>query len=428
MKRIFATLCIYFAFLIAPDAQTFHPSISAGTPAQTGMSSERLGRVDSVLQRSIRDQWTNAAVALVIRNGKIAYYKSFGYDNIEQRSPMPKDDIFRIASQTKAITSVAIMMLYEEGKIMLDDPVSKYIPSFKHTAVLDRFNPKDTTWTTVPAKKEITIKNLLTHTSGIGYPQIGDSPISIIYKKYGLTCGLGLNHRSLGDDMKTLGTLPLLHQPGEKFTYGINTDVLGYIVELVSGMPLDVFFRKRIFDPLGMKDTWFYLPPDKQSRLVNLYIVEPDGRLTRSDGYLDIEGNGTRMKDYPKEKGTYFSGGAGLSSTIMDYAIFLQMLLNGGEYNGVRLLARNTVRMMTTNQIEGVGDFGLGFQITSRQSSASSPAQEGSYGWGGAFSTVYWVDPKEKMVGLLYKQLWNSPHGGELDRKYKATVYQAIND
>lgn len=394
------------------------------------MLPDRLKRIDKLIEQAVNDKWTNGATALVIHNGKIAYYKSFGYDDIENKKLMQRDNIFRIASQTKAITSVAVMMLYEEGKFLLDDAISKYIPAFKNPVVLDKYNEKDTTYTTIPAKREITIRDLLTHTSGISYAQIGEGPLNAIYRKIGIICGLGLEYKLLADDMKKLGRLPLLHQPGEKFTYGLNVDVLGYLVEVLSGVSLDKFFQTRIFEPLGMKDTFFYLPAEKQNRLVNLYIVNAAGELKKSPGYFEVDGN--TMRDYPKANGTYFAGGAGLSSTVMDYAVFLQMLLNEGEYNGKRLLSRNTVRMMTMNQIGelslGAYKFGLGFQIVTEKASALLPVQQGSYSWGGAFATTYWVDPKEKIVGLLYKQLWDDQHESELANKFKVLVYQSIKN
>ena len=407
-----------------------HPVISVSNPEAAGMLAGRLHRIDTVLNEYVKNQWTNAAVALIIRNGKIAYYKSFGYDDMTTRKPMRNDGIFRIASQTKAITSVAVMMLYEQGKFLLDDPISKYIPEFKNPVVLDQYHEQDTTYTTVPAKREITIRNLLSHTSGIGYAQIGDGALNAIYHKNGIPSGLGLEKKLLGDEIKILGKLPLLHQPGERFTYGLNVDVLGYLVEVLSGMSLSDFFRKNIFEPLGMKDTFFYLPTDKQDRLVSLYIVDSAGSLRKSPGYIDV--NGTRMFDYPKAKGTYYAGGAGLTSTIMDYAIFLQMLLNDGYYNGKRILSRNTVRLMTMNQVGDLSvggyKFGLGFQVVTKEAVSLSPLQEGSFSWGGAFATTYWVDPKEKIVALLYKQLWDDQHENELREKFKALVYQAIAD
>ncbi len=403
------------------SAQKLSP---AATPESAGFSAERLKRIDTSMAGWVNRNWMNGAVGLVIRNGKIVYYNSFGNKDTDAKIPMLKDDIFRIASQTKAITSVAAMMLYEEGKFLLDDPVSKYIPSFTHETVLDKFNTADTTYTTFPAKRDITIRDLLTHTSGIDYAQIGSSNAKAIYGKNHLMGGLLVTDEKLSDAMTRLGALPLMHQPGEKWTYGLNSDLLGDLVEIWSGISLDAFFRTRIFEPLGMSDTYFNLPQEKANRLVNHYI-ETGGHFTKQNIVFAVDAN------YPLINKTYFSGGAGLSSTIYDYAVFLQMLLNGGEYDGKRILSRNSVRMMTMNQIGdiklGEDKFGLGFRIVTDSSSRFFPNQAGSYGWGGAFSTVYWVDPKEKMITILYRQMWGS-HGGELDEKFRVLAYQALND
>ena len=435
MKRI---LLSYFSLLITiaalsqtsavPNVELSNNSLKVAAPESAGMSTERLKRIDANMSEWIASGKLNGAVALIVRNGKIVYDKAFGYDDFEKTRPMKADMIFRIASQSKAITSTAIMILYEEGKLLLDDPISKYIPEFSKPVVLDKFNEKDSSYTTVPAKREITIRDLLTHTSGIGYAQIGSKESNAIYGKAGITAGIGVPYgEDLATDIKKLAKLPLMHQPGEKWTYGLNTDVLGYLVEILSGQSLDEFFRKRIFEPLGMNDTYFYLPSSKYNRLVHIF-VEKDEKLTLPDA---IEQNGTFIVDYPKKPGTYFSGGAGLSSTVMDYAIFLQMLLNGGEYNGKRILSRNTVRMMTMNQIgdlsNGVNKFGLGFGLTTERGSSLLPTPEGVFEWGGAFSTTYWADPKEKLIGIIYRQLWGSTQR-DVPNKFKVLVYQAIVD
>jgi len=403
-------------------------TLKTAQPESVGMSTERLKRIDANMNDWLATGKLNGAVALIIRNGKIVYHKAFGYDDLQKTQPMRTDMIFRIASQTKAITSTAVMILYEEGKFLLDDPVSKYIPEFSKPVVLDKFNEADSTYTTVPAKREITIRDLLTHTSGIGYAQIGSKESNAIYYKAGITSGIGVaNGLLLATDMKKLAKLPLMHQPGEKWTYGLNSDVLGYLVEVVSGQSLDEFFHKRIFEPLGMNDTYFFLPSSKYNRLVHLY-KEEDGKLMEPE---EITQNGKFTVDYPKRPGTYYSGGAGLSSTALDYAIFLQMLLNGGEYNGKRLLSRNVVRMMTMNQIGdismGANKFGLGFGLTTEKGSSLLPTPEGVFEWGGAFSTTYWADPKEKLIGIIYRQLWSSTQR-EIPNKFKVLVYQAITD
>lgn len=393
-----------------------------------GFSGEHLQRIDAAMNEWVEKGWMNGGVALIVRNGKMAYYKAAGYNDLSAKAPLQKDAIFRIASQTKAITSVAAMMLFEEGKLLLTDPVSKYLPSFKKETVLDKFNAADTTYTTVPAIRDITIKDLLTHTSGLGYAQIGSKEANAIYDKAHITAGIGVMDGTLLQAMTRLGSLPLMHQPGQRFTYGLNTDLLGCVVEIISGMTLDRFFRSRIFEPLGMKDTYFSIPKEKSGRLVTMYLEDSTGHLQKADRNML---NGSTVSNYPLLGSTYYSGGAGLSSTIYDYAVFLQMLLNGGEYGGKRLLGRNTVRMMTMNQIGdlSLGDdkFGLGFQVVTERGSARTPAQEGTFSWGGAFATSYWVDPKEKMVLLFYRQLQNSTHGDVVE-KFRALTYGAIDD
>jgi CubicO group peptidase (beta-lactamase class C family) len=376
-----------------------------------------------------KKEWMHGGVALIIRNGKIAYYKAAGVNDLDTKSALQKEAIFRIASQTKAITSVAMMMLFEEGRFQLDDAVSKYIPAFKKQQVLDKFEATDTTYTTIPAKSDITIRQLFTHTSGLGYAQIGSKEANAIYAKSKITAGIGVQDDKLLDAMNRLAKLPLMHQPGEKWTYGLNSDLLGCLVEVISGMSLNDFFRTKIFQPLGMNDTYFFIPQEKANRLVNLYREDSTGHLVKAEGKML---NGPTLSNYPLLNSTYYSGGAGLSSTIYDYGIFLQMLLNNGRYNGKRLLSRNSVRIMTMNQIGEVpyrGDdkFGLGFQIVTDKSSGRMPAQAGTYSWGGAFATSYWVDPKEKMVLLFYRQLQGSTHGDVVE-KFRALVYGAIND
>lgn len=418
---------LFFAIVTLITAQiTAQQIVTVAKPETVGFSSERLKRIDVALNDWVNKGWMNGAVGLIVRDGKIAYYKSAGFDELNTKSPMKKDGIFRIASQTKAITSVAVMMLYEEGRFLLDDAVSKYIPAFANERVLNKFNEADSTFTTVPAKRQITIRDLLTHTSGLGYAQIGSKEANAIYAKSNITAGLDVRGDNLANAMNKLGALPLMHQPGEKWTYGLNVDLLGYLVEMWSGMSLDSFFHQRIFEPLGMNDTYFNVPAEKTNRLVHLYSEDSLGHLIKQTGkVLGLDVN------FPLRKKTYFSGGGGLSSTVYDYAVFLQMLLNGGQYNGKRLLSRNTVRMMTMNQIGNIdfGDnkFGLGFAIVTEKGSADFPSQAGTFSWGGAFSTSYWADPKEKMIVIFYRQSWITTHG-ELGDKFRVLSYQALND
>ena len=433
MKRLFCIVSIVFiVFDVTGQTKTGKPVITqVASPESAGFSSERLQRIDTMLQGYVTRERLNGVVALLVHDGKIAYYKGFGYDDVAAKTPMKRDAIFRIASQTKAITSVAVMMLYEAGKFQLDDPISNYIPAFKGPKVLDKFNREDTTYTTVPARREITIRDLLTHTSGIGYAQIGSLEANAIYHKAGIFGGIGVEKILLADQIKILAKQPLMHQPGEKWTYGLNSDVLGYLVEVASGMSLDEFFRKRIFEPLGMKDTYFYLPKEKHSRLVNLYSENPSTRKVEKMEPSIMIGADNFIRDYPNTAGTHFSGGGGLSSTIYDYAIFLQMLLNGGEYNGKRILGHSSVRMMTMDQIGnlyyGANRFGLGFEVVTEKGSAILPWQAGSFQWGGMFATAYWVDPKEKLVALLYRNVYPTSLGTIVDR-FRTMSYAAINN
>ncbi len=419
-KKIFIKVGVLTLFILVSCKG--NSGLKDAAPASANVSAERLDRIDGIIKQAIDSGWIAGAVGFIARDGKIVYNRSFGVADIEKKTPMETTSIFRIASQTKAVTSIAAMMLFEEGKFLLDEPVSKYIPEFAHPAVIEKFEPKDTTFTTVPAKREITIRDLLTHTSGIDYAGIGSATMSAIYAKYQIPGGFGTDKMVLGDKMKDMGKLPLIHQPGEKFTYGLNVDVLGYLVEVWSGENLDNFFRKHIFEPLGMNDTYFYLPEEKAGRLVNVISEDQNKKLINAS---------SDFVKYPLIKGTYFSGGAGLSSTVKDYAIFLQMLLNKGEYNGKRLLSRRTVELITCNQIGeidlGGNKFGLGFEITTAKGQAKLGISEGSFSWGGYFGTTYWADPKEKLVCLLFIQQVPLRHG-ELQDKFKALVYQTLND
>lgn len=422
MVRVFCFLLL----LIAAQAHYAQPIKSfspASKPEDGGMSQTRLSNIDKLLEEQVKNQSIPGAVALIIRNGKLVYYKAFGYSDVEKRSLLKKDDIFRIASQSKAITSLAVMLLWEEGRFLLDEPVSKYIPEFKSPKLLKSFKKEDSTFTTEPALREITIRHLLTHSSGIDYAVIGSPEFKAIYAKAGIPSGIGNDRDVLGDKMKLLGTMPIKHQPGEKWTYGLNTDVLGYLVEIWSGMSFDQFLKTRIFDPLSMKDTYFYLPKNKHDRLVALH-GNKDGKVfkLKSGAYDAI------AADYPKMEGTYFSGGAGLSSTVEDYAKFLQLFLNKGEFNGVRLLSRKTVELMLTDQLPEMDmDFGLAFGLETEKNDYRSPVSQGTFSWGGAFSTQYWADPKENLIGVLYTNIYNNPHG-HIAEKFKVLTYQAIID
>ncbi len=420
---------ILFVLLTPPyalQAQKSSPAVlQEARPETVGMSSERLQRLDRVMQMYI-DSGRQAGVAVLIaRNGKIVHHKAYGYDNLAKKTPLRRDGIFRIASQTKAITTMGALMLYEEGKFLLDDPISKYLPAFKSMTVLDKFNEKDSSFTTVPAKRAITIRNLLTHTSGIGYPTIGTKEANAIYAKYKVPSGIGTPNENLADAIDRLAKLPLLSQPGDRWTYSVSIDVLGRLIEVVSGQTLDQFLRTRLFEPLGMNDTFFYIPAPKHNRLTTLYTEDAAKKTIVYPAQSGLQ------QDYPNQAGTFFSGGAGLQSTLLDYAIFLQMVMNGGEYNGKRMLSPTTIKLALTNQIGdlnvGANKFGLGFSLSSAKSAARLPVSEGSFDWGGYFGTNYWGDPKEGIVALVYTQKVPNSYG-DLNDKFRVMVYQAITE
>jgi len=346
------------------------------------------------------------ATALVAQHGEIIYHKSTGYSNLEEKIPLKKDDIFFIALQTKAITSVAVMMLWEEGLFQLDDPLSIYLEEFNNPHLIADFNAADSTYVARTAEKEPTIRHLLTHCSGYPYPGNPDDAIRAAYAKNGIFGGLPDGSTNLEEEMQKLALMPLLHEPGEAYTYGLSTDILGYLVETLSGLSLEEFFRTRIFNPLGMKDSHFRLPESKFARIMPLYADGPES------GTLVPRPINTDMFLADKYM---FSGGGGLLSTAMDYHIFQQMILNGGVYGETRLLMEETVALMTQNHIgelqsgslylQGHADkFGLGFEIISPPGSEHSPLPEGSYGWGGAFGSLYWMDPVNDMSVTLVIQ------------------------
>ena len=417
--------------LVLCSFEIYSQKLTVAPAEQVGMSTERLARIDAAIGDYVRKGQIAGAIALIARDGKIVYHKGIGYDDLPHKTPLNKEAIMRIASQTKAITSVGVMMLYEEGKFLLDEPISNYIATFKNPKVVDSFNEKDSTYTTKPASREVTIRHLLTHTSGIDYPAIGSKEAGAIYAKNGISTGLGSRDAVLSETITRLGTMPLFHQPGETFTYGLNTDVLGYLIEIISGKPLDLFFEERVFGPLGMKDTYFFIPPAKASRLAKLYTQDGAGNtvLQTTENWILPQLKGV-SPDFHLQKGKFLSGGGGLSSTAFDYAVFLQMLLNGGKYNGKQLLSPTTITLMTQNQIGELSlkqnPFGLGFGLVNAKQAARLPVSEGSYDWGGMFGTSYWVDPVEGIIGIFMIQKFPNTTAKGLTDKFKVLTYQAI--
>lgn len=414
------SLCILAAGPLQAQAQT--PSVAR--PEDVGVSSTRLDRVGQTVQQYVDQGKVSGVVTLVLRKGQVVQSGAYGKRDIESGSPMAKDSIFRIASMSKAITSVATMMLMEEGKLLLGDPVSKFIPQFKKTTVAVEYRDGTSSRpvvVNVPAKREITIHDLLTHTSGVSY---GTGLAEEQYKAANIySWYFADKNEPIGPVIERLAALPFDAQPGEKYVYGFNTDILGVVVERASGLTLDEFFRTRIFMPLKMTDTHFFLPPEKRDRLVTVYGYNA-GKLERAPN------PGKGQGEYVDGPRACFSGGAGLLSTASDYARFLRMLLNGGELDGARLLGPKTVELMTSNAVgtlhnNGKFGFGLGFEITEHVGRTGRPGSVGEFGWGGAYHTQMWVDPKEELVVVYMTQ--TLPSGPlDLQPRVRALIYSSI--
>ena len=396
-------------------------------PESVGLSSERLERITGLVQRGIDENRIAGAVTLVARRGHIAWLKAQGMQDREASKPMPTDAIFRICSMSKAITSLAVMMLYEEGNFQLDDPVSRYIPEFKNPKVLVK--PASGASYTIPATHEITIRNLLTHTSGMTYPWNDD--LGQMYKDAKVADGLSQYDGTIGDSVKHLAGLPLLFNPGERFEYSLGVDVLGYLVEVISHQTFNDFLRTRIFEPLGMKDTYFYIPEDKQNRLAAAYTWYPGKGLARFPDTPIVEGPFSYSADYPVHgPKKLYSGGAGLCSTAEDYARFCQLMLDNGKAGNTRLLSRKTVELMTHDQLGKIGGdqaFGLGFGISGVKGPLAEIGSPGEYNWGGFFYTAFSIDPKEQMITIFMAQV-HPDSGRNLEGLFHTLAYQAIID
>jgi len=422
-SRFPALLCGLLLALVTPSAAQWLPTVN---PERVGLSTERLARIGAYLQRQVDDGNLAGAVALVARRGHVAYLSAVGMADREAKRPMTTDAIFRIASQSKAPTSVAIMMLVEEGAIALSDPVARFIPEYAHTTVATE---TDAGVTITPARRQITIRDLLTHTAGISYGT--ETVVAERYRDAGLGPAAGYGWYLADKDepicttMERLATLPFVAQPGERWVYGYNTDILGCVVERASGVPFDRFLETRVFGPLGMRDTHFFLPENQRDRLTAVYAAKQGGGIERApDGG---RGQGAYV-DGPRAD---FSGGAGLLSTASDYGRFLQMLLDGGELDGVRLLSPMTVMLMTVNQSDTLYDgkdhgFGLGFEILERDGAGGTMGSAGAFSWGGAYHSSYFVDPHEELVAVLLTQ--HLPPAVNVTGRFKTLVYGAVTE
>ncbi len=413
-------ICLMMCLIaVGGSAQTIQRNVPDPT-----VDYARLARIDTLIKGYIEKGFVNGVVTLVVHDGHVVQYKAYGYSDRRAGKAMRPDDLFRIASQTKAIVCVGLMRLWEQGKFYLDEPIADILPAFRHPVVLDKFNAGDSSYTTVPAKREITFRDLLTHTSGLDYPGIGTPSMKAIYAKAKIPVGLGVFDYDLRERMEALAKLPLVHQPGEKWTYGLNVDLIGCLIEVMTGTDLEDYLQATIFRPLGMKDTYFNVPANRTGRLTVVYTEDSVHRVipwTKERTTID--------PNYPLVHKHYFSGGAGLTSTAWDYAVFLQMMLNGGRYNGVQILVPRTVQLMTSGQLSflfnGVDNFGLGFGITSDKSAARGVRNEGSFYWGGYFGTEDWADPKAKLVCLVMTQQTPNSHS-ELEGLVEQVIYQSF--
>ena len=414
--KFFIKLCLLFCFIVACS---YEPN--------SNINSNRLNEIDNLINSFIDDNQIPGAVVLVGDNKNILYQKSFGIKNPITNDKYQVDDIFRIASMTKAITSIGVIKLWEKGKIGLDDPIEKYIPEFKNVQILDSYNKKDTTYSTIQTSKSISIRQLLTHTSGIGYDFIDGNPsIKSIYHKekekfmkYGVLCFCDQDI-TIGETIRNLAKVPLHHNPGERYTYGIGLDVLGYLIEIISGKTLDKYFYDEIFQPLDMNDTYFYLPENKYDRLVPVLTKKNNKWVMFEDKRFNI--------NYPIEGAKkFFAGGCGLSSTISDYYKFLTVFLNEGKYNDNQIISKKTNELIFENQLPGIENFyllnyekgnlkaesfplghGLAFGIIRDEDLRfGGRGSKGSLYWGGYYNTSYFADPKENVIGLIFKQTQN---------------------
>jgi CubicO group peptidase (beta-lactamase class C family) len=421
LGRAVLTLCLFAApsGIQAVLAQVLAPTV----PESVAVSSERLERLTATLQQYVGDGQLAGAVALVARHGRVVYHEAHGMRDIESREGMQQDAIFRIASQTKALISVAVLVLQEQGKLLISDDLSKFLPEFEATTVAVKQDGGG--YEVEPSRRPITLRDLLTHTAGINY---GTGIAEDRWAKADIQ-GWYFAHRdeTVRDTVARMASLPFAAHPGERFVYGYNTDILGAVIERVSGQSLDAFLREAILDPLGMEDTHFYLPPNKVGRLATVYSATDSGLKRAPEPGLGI-GQG----HYVKGPRVSLSGGAGLLSTAEDYARFLQMMLNGGSLDGRRVLSRKSVELMTVDHLNGIEfrpgqGFGLGFAVVTDVGARGEPGTIGEFGWGGAYHSTYWVDPREGLVVVYLTQLIPA-NGLDEHSKLRALVYQALAD
>jgi CubicO group peptidase (beta-lactamase class C family) len=426
-----SAVSILVAAIVLGSPVVLGQGLAPAKPEEVGMSSDRLARIDDFVERHLEAQHFAGAVTAVARRGRVVEFKAYGMQNIESEVPMSKNSIFRIYSMSKPITSVAVMILFEEGHFLLNDPVSRWLPEFKDIEVgVEKVDAKtgQKVLKTEPTNREVSIRDLLRHTSGLSYGW-GDSLVDEMYVDKEVLLWKGT---TIQDTVEKLATIPLEQQPGTHWEYGLSTDVLGRLVEVVSGQPLDEFLEQRIFAPLGMKDTGFFVPPEDTNRLTTVYTPNEDNTAITPH---DLESVTQYTLRTFTEEVSHFSGGGGLVSTAADYLRFSQMLLNGGELDGTRILGPETIELMTTDHLVEISDgrglgsygFGLGFGIGLEQGISGRMYSEGTFGWGGMAHTSFWVDPQEELIGVFLTQLLPDAPLPYSDL-FVPVVYQAIVD
>ena len=438
-RRRQTTVASLLVFLLLASAPLLANGFKPAKPEEVGLSSERLARIGERMQAYVDSGEIPGALALVARNGRIAYFEQWGFADRENKVAMKPDTLFRIYSMTKPITAVGVMLLHEEGHFQLNDPVAKYLPELAKLEVRDEETDNATGEVVVhthPARNPITIRDLLRHTAGFTYGFFGNTEVDRLYRDEGIL----VEDADIAETVRKLGKMPLRHEPGTRWHYSVAVDVQGRLIEVVSGRSLDQFFRERIFEPLGMKDTFFAVPDREWDRVAVLY--SPEGTGEGSDLFLSADGkkkplvpaDPERADRGYREGATHFSGGGGLVSSAMDYLRFAQMMLNGGELDGTRILSRKSVELMTTDHLgdipglwsPGYG-FGLGFAVLEDLGATGALGSVGEYNWGGAAGTRFWVDPEEKLIGIFMIQIL--PHTGlEYGTEFRSFAYQAIAD
>jgi CubicO group peptidase (beta-lactamase class C family) len=429
--RILLVACL----LLLGRGAVWAQGLPTAPATQLGLAPDRLDRIVELAEEAVANDEVAGAVTLVARLGRVGHLEAVGFRDKERSAPMETDTLFRIASMTKAVTSVAVMQLYEAGALMLTDPVSKYLPAFGEMDVLTPPSDPGGDYTLEPARRAITIRHLLTHTSGLSYRFLSPPWLAPYYLDANITDGLSQAGGTIGDMVDRLATTPLLHDPGEQFTYSLGVDVLGRVVEVITGETLADYMTAEIFEPLGMADTSFFKERAETDRYAAIYTPDGDGISKVPDAPVATpDGRTVYSAGYPYgESQRYYSGGAGLTSTISDYARFLQALLNGGELEGARILGTKTVRLMTRDHLVGLGvpeggqRFGLGFAISPDPGLSGGPRSEGAFGWLGFFNTVYWVDPQEQLVAIIMTQLYPN-NQSQLTSKFEVAVYSSIVD